>query len=156
MLIKITLILFIIFIGCDSYEERFFEQDYEEDPIDIAYSEIKYHRINGSKQRVKKLEFDNKDVLRKEIFFGHKFINKIRFYNEDGVIAKQEIFNVDSNDKLTGQRIIYYPNANKKEEYDFSNQKQISRALAGIVEQLNSTFLQQQKEDQERFTWYLS
>ena len=43
-----------------------------------------------------------------------------------------------------------------KEEYDFSNQKQISRALSGIVEQLNSTFLQQQKEDQERFTWYLS
>jgi len=43
-----------------------------------------------------------------------------------------------------------------KEEYDFSNQKQISRALSAIVEQLNSTFLQQQKEDQERFTWYLS
>ena len=43
-----------------------------------------------------------------------------------------------------------------KEEYDFSNQKQISRALAGIVEQLNSTFLQQQKEDQDRFTWYMS
>ena len=43
-----------------------------------------------------------------------------------------------------------------KEEYDFSNQQQISKALSGIVEQLNSTFLQQQKEDQERFTWYLS
>ena len=43
-----------------------------------------------------------------------------------------------------------------KEEYDFSNQKQIARALSGIVEQFNSTFLQQQKEDQERFTWYLS
>ena len=43
-----------------------------------------------------------------------------------------------------------------KEEYDFSNQKQISRALSAIVEQLNSTFLQQQKEDQERFTWYIS
>ena len=42
-----------------------------------------------------------------------------------------------------------------KEEYDFSNQKQISKALSGIVEQLNSTFLQQQKEDQERFTWYM-
>jgi len=123
MLTKLTLILFIIFIGCDSYEERFFEQNYEEDPTDIAYSEIKYHRINGSKKRVKKLEFDNKDILRKEIFFGHKFINKIRFYNEDGVIVKQEIFNVDSNDRLTGQRIIYYPNANKKEEYDFSNGK---------------------------------
>ena len=43
-----------------------------------------------------------------------------------------------------------------KEEYDFSNQKQISRALRSMVEQLNSTFLQQQKEDPERFTWYLS
>ena len=43
-----------------------------------------------------------------------------------------------------------------KEEYDFSNQKQIARALSAIVEQLNSTFLQQQKEDQERFTWYMS
>ena len=43
-----------------------------------------------------------------------------------------------------------------KTEYDFSNQKQISRAISAIVEQLNSTFLQQQKEDQERFTWYLS
>ena len=43
-----------------------------------------------------------------------------------------------------------------KEEDDFSNQKQISRAISAIIEQLNSTFLQQQKEDQERFTWYLS
>ena len=31
-----------------------------------------------------------------------------------------------------------------KTEYDFSNQKQISRAISAIVEQLNSTFLQQQ------------
>ena len=43
-----------------------------------------------------------------------------------------------------------------KEEYDFSNQKQISRALTAIIEQLNSTFLQQQKEVQERYTWYIS
>ena len=43
-----------------------------------------------------------------------------------------------------------------KEEYGFSNQKQISRELSAIVEQLNSTFLQQQKEEQERFTWYIS
>ena len=43
-----------------------------------------------------------------------------------------------------------------KEEYDFSNQKQISKALSAIVEQLNSTFLQQQKEDQERYTWYMN
>ena len=43
-----------------------------------------------------------------------------------------------------------------KEEYYFSNQKQISRALSGIVEQLNSTFLQQQQEDQERLNWFLA
>ena len=43
-----------------------------------------------------------------------------------------------------------------KTEYDFYNQKQISSAISAIVEQLNSTFLLQQKEDQERFTWYLS
>ena len=43
-----------------------------------------------------------------------------------------------------------------KEEYDFSNQKQITRALTANIEQLNSTLLQQQKEDQERFTWYMT
>jgi len=123
MLKRLILILFIIFIGCDSYEERFFDQGYQEDSADIEYSEIKYHKINGSKQRVKKLEYDNKDILRKEIFFGDKFINKIRFYDENGIIAKQETFDVDGNDRLTGERIIYYPNANKKEEYDFSNGK---------------------------------
>jgi hypothetical protein len=57
-------------------------------------------------------------------------------------------------DEIMAKILIKIPEP--KEEYDFSNQKQISRALAGIVEQLNSTFLQQQKEDQERFTWYLS
>ncbi len=41
-----------------------------------------------------------------------------------------------------------------KEEYDFSNQKQINRAITLIVEQLNSTFLNDQKQDQERFAWF--
>ena len=39
-----------------------------------------------------------------------------------------------------------------KEEYDISNQKQINRAIALVVEQLNSTFLNEQKQEQERFT----
>jgi len=34
-----------------------------------------------------------------------------------------------------------------KEEYDVSNQKQINRAIALIVEQLNSTFLNEQKQE---------
>ena len=41
-----------------------------------------------------------------------------------------------------------------KEEYDISNQKQINRAIALVVEQLNSTFLNEKKKEQERFTWF--
>jgi len=43
-----------------------------------------------------------------------------------------------------------------KEQYEVDNQRQISRALRSIVEQLNSTFLTQEKEEQERFTFFLS
>ena len=42
-----------------------------------------------------------------------------------------------------------------KEENDISNQKQINRAVALIVEQLNSTFLDEQKQEQERFSWFI-
>ena len=41
-----------------------------------------------------------------------------------------------------------------KTEYDVSNQKQINRSIALIVEQLNSTFLKDLKEDTERYTWF--
>jgi len=41
-----------------------------------------------------------------------------------------------------------------KEEYDSSNQKQINRAIALVVEQLNSTFLNELKQETERFTWF--
>jgi hypothetical protein len=40
-----------------------------------------------------------------------------------------------------------------KKEYSEDNQRQINRALYILIEQLNSTYLTQQKEDQERFTW---
>jgi len=43
-----------------------------------------------------------------------------------------------------------------KAEYDISNQKQINRALTTIVEQLNSTFLDELKQEAERFTWFKS
>ena len=43
-----------------------------------------------------------------------------------------------------------------KEDYDVSNQKQINRAIALIVEQLNSTFLDELKQESERFTWFKS
>jgi len=43
-----------------------------------------------------------------------------------------------------------------KSEYEVDNQRQINRALRIIVEQLNSTYLKDLKEDTERFTWYMS
>ena len=43
-----------------------------------------------------------------------------------------------------------------KEQYDFSNQKQINRSITTIIEQLNSTFLDEIKQEQERFSWFLS
>ena len=43
-----------------------------------------------------------------------------------------------------------------KEEYDFSNQKQINRTLSLVVEQLNSTYLDEIKQEQERFSWFIS
>ena len=42
-----------------------------------------------------------------------------------------------------------------KEEYDVSNQKQINRTISLIVEQLNSTSLDEQKQEQERFSWFI-
>ena len=39
-----------------------------------------------------------------------------------------------------------------KEQYEVDNQRQINRALRAIVEQLNSTFLQNQKEETERLS----
>ena len=43
-----------------------------------------------------------------------------------------------------------------KPQYEVDNQRQIARALRSIVEQLNSTFLTQEKEEQERFNFFLS
>jgi|TARA_R110000824_G_scaffold132008_1_gene294292 hypothetical protein len=42
-----------------------------------------------------------------------------------------------------------------KDEYEVDNQRQINRSLRIIVEQLNSTFLKDLKEEQERFTFYM-
>ena len=43
-----------------------------------------------------------------------------------------------------------------KKEYTEDNQRQINRALTTIVEQLNSTFLTQLKEQAERQSFYLT
>ena len=43
-----------------------------------------------------------------------------------------------------------------KEQYDFSNQKQINRSLTLMKEQLNSTFLDEVKQEQERFAFFMN
>ena len=43
-----------------------------------------------------------------------------------------------------------------KEDYDVSNQKQINRSIALVVEQLNSTFLNELKQETERYSWFSS
>ena len=42
-----------------------------------------------------------------------------------------------------------------KQEYDVSNQKQINRAVGLVVEQLNSTYLNELKQETERYTWFM-
>jgi len=41
-----------------------------------------------------------------------------------------------------------------KQNYDVSNQKQINRAVGLVVEQLNSTYLNELKQETERYTWF--
>ena len=43
-----------------------------------------------------------------------------------------------------------------RKEYTEDNQRQINRAIASVIEQLNSTYQQPQKDDQERFNFFLS
>tara|TARA_R110001606_G_scaffold389654_1_gene555974 strand:+ start:2674 stop:2847 length:174 start_codon:yes stop_codon:yes gene_type:complete len=43
-----------------------------------------------------------------------------------------------------------------KEEYQIDNQRQIIRSLTGVIEQLNSTYLKDLKEDTERFTFFMT
>ena len=43
-----------------------------------------------------------------------------------------------------------------KKEYTEDNQRQINRAIGSMIEQLNSTYLQPDKDDQERFNFFMS
>ena len=43
-----------------------------------------------------------------------------------------------------------------RKEYTADNQRQINRTITSLIEQLNSTFLTQEKENQERFNFFMS
>jgi len=43
-----------------------------------------------------------------------------------------------------------------RKEYSEDNQRQINRTITSMITQLNSTFLKDMREQQERFTWLIS
>ena len=43
-----------------------------------------------------------------------------------------------------------------RKEYTEDNQRQINRTITSLIEQLNSTFLTQEKGQQERFNFFMS
>ena len=43
-----------------------------------------------------------------------------------------------------------------KKKYTEDNQRQINRSITSMITQLNSTFLKDMREQQERFTWFIS
>ena len=43
-----------------------------------------------------------------------------------------------------------------RKEYTEDNQRQINRSIASVIEQLNSTYQQPEKDDQERYNFFLS
>ena len=40
--------------------------------------------------------------------------------------------------------------------YTEDNQRQINKSIASVIEQLNSTYQQPEKDDQERYNFFLS
>jgi hypothetical protein len=43
-----------------------------------------------------------------------------------------------------------------RKEYTEDNQRQINRSISSLIEQLNSTYMQPDKDDQERVNFFLS
>jgi len=57
-------------------------------------------------------------------------------------------------EKIMSKIVVRLPEPRK--EYTEDNQRQINRAISSVIEQLNSTYLQPDKDDQERFNFFLS
>ena len=57
-------------------------------------------------------------------------------------------------EKIMSKIVVRLPEPRR--EYTEDNQRQINRALSSVIEQLNSTYQQPEKDDQERFNFFLS
>ena len=63
---------------------------------------------------------------------------------------------VEYNSDAEAQIDIDDPTTDTKKEYSEDNQRQINRALNSIIEQLNSTYLTENEEEKERFSFFFS
>jgi hypothetical protein len=57
-------------------------------------------------------------------------------------------------EKIMAKIVVRLPEPRK--EYTEDNQRQINRAISSVIEQLNSTYMQPDKDDLERFDFFLS
>ena len=57
-------------------------------------------------------------------------------------------------EKIMSKIVVRLPEPRR--EYTEDNQRQINRAIASVIEQLNSTYQQPEKDDSERFNFFLS
>ena len=114
---NIILILILSFFGCETYEERYYDQEYDESDAEIQHSKDHFYSIGGKRQKVKTEDFDVNNILRKELFFRDKIIYRKKLYNEHGALVIEEEYSDFSN--LIGVRTYYYDNGNIKEKYNF-------------------------------------
>ena len=57
-------------------------------------------------------------------------------------------------EKIMAKIVVRLPEPRK--EYTEDNQRQINRAISSVIEQLNSTYMQPDKDDLERFDFFFS
>ena len=57
-------------------------------------------------------------------------------------------------EKIMTKIVVRLPEPRKV--YTEDNQRQINRSIASVIEQLNSTYQQPEKDDQERYNFFLS
>ena len=120
-------ILFLFLLGCQSYQDRFTPNTYKAIDKILHHSEEIYYPINGVKQKVKTLDFDKSNILRRETFYRNKSIHKIKYFNDTGNIEIE--INYKKSSVNDGYRINYFTNGNKKEEYEFNNNKKMESII---------------------------
>ena len=57
-------------------------------------------------------------------------------------------------EKIMAKIVVRLPEPRK--EYTEDNQRQINRAISSVIEPLNSTYMQPDKDDLERFDFFFS